>query len=91
VLYLINHRSGDDFSRGYRLFGPCADRQPSHEVQDLIEGLTGYLSIDSIPEKKGWSKVECSSDGTSALHDIRNEFMKEFNGSKVMVHHSIKT
>jgi len=58
--------------------------QPSHEVQNLIEGLMEYFNINSIPEKEGWSKVECSFDEPNALDSIRKEFIKEFDGSEII-------
>jgi hypothetical protein len=49
------------------------------KLQDLIGSLVVYFSIESVPEKDGWSKVECPSE---ELDKVKEEFTEEFERSE---------
>jgi DNA-directed RNA polymerase subunit RPC12/RpoP len=61
----------------------CSDlvqtAESGRKVQDLIDGLVDGFSMESIQNKEGWAKVECSS---KVLSKVREEFKKEFERSE---------
>jgi hypothetical protein len=56
--------------------------EPARKVQDLIESLAAYFDIMSIPEKEGYTNVECIYDESTVLNEVRDEFKKEPARSK---------
>lgn len=62
--------------------------QSDQEVQQVVESLTSYFSLDSIPEKDGYSEVKCLYDVSPALEKVREEFKQEYVAKKVIIHPS---
>lgn len=48
------------------------------KVQLLAEILTRYFRLETIPDKRAYSKVECMEDESKVLDEVREEFKKEF-------------
>jgi hypothetical protein len=57
--------------------GPYGDN-----LQLLAEILTRYFSLETIVEKRCYSKVECNDDESGVLGEVREEFKKEFARSE---------
>ncbi len=65
--------------------------QSDQKVQQVVEHLTEYFSLDSIPEKDGYSEVKCLYNVSGALEKVREEFKQEYVAKKVIIHPSTET
>jgi len=56
--------------------------QSGDKVQELVNLLITYFHIESIPARRGWSKVTCLYDESKLLSEIKEAFRDEFIQSK---------
>jgi hypothetical protein len=52
------------------------------KVQKAIEKLTGYFDIDALVVMGVYRKVECPSDESKVLEEVKEKFKEDFLKSK---------